>query len=279
MVTLIVASLVLLSLGFAESSSGPLHGAQRGVASLLAPLEDVANRALKPGRDAINWFDETFQAKGENADLKSEVASLREQLAKSQSAQAENKSLRKLVGLDRSAPIAEYNPVTTSVIGRSPTIWYSTVTIDSGSSSGIEENDAVIAADGLVGRISAVAHSSAQVELITDHRNAVSARVLPSGPEGIIEPEAGDPTTLLLDFIDSDQKIKQGDKLVTAGWSDGKISSAYPPGLLIGTVSQATPGERGAFQSIHVDPYVDMRELDQLQVLTGGPVRPGVPKQ
>ncbi|CAN5644366.1 rod shape-determining protein MreC [soil metagenome] len=276
--TLIVASLVLLSLHFGESDSGPLHGAQRGVASLLAPLEDVANRALKPGRDAINWFDDTFKAKGENEDLKAEVASLRGQLAKAQGAEGQNDDLRKLLGIDKSPAVAEYDPVTASVIGRSPTIWYSTVTIGAGSSSGVEVNDAVIAADGLVGKISAVAHSSAQVELITDHRNAVSAKALPDGPEGIIEPEAGDPSTLLLDFIDSDQKIKQGDDLVTAGWSDGRISSAYPPGLLIGKVSQSTPDEQDSSQSIHVEPYVDMRELDEVQVLTGGPTRPGVPK-
>jgi rod shape-determining protein MreC len=277
-VTLIVASLVLLSLHFSESGSGPLHGAQRGVASLLAPLEDVASRALKPGRDAINWFDETFKAKGENDELHAEVASLRSQLAKAQQAQGENDDLRKLLKLDGSSAAAEYDAVTARVIGRSPTVWYSTVTIDAGSGDGVEVNDAVVAADGLVGRISAVAGGSSEVELITDHRNAVSAKVLPDGAEGIIEPEAGDPGTLLLDFIDSDQKIKQGDKLVTAGWSDGRISSAYPPGLLVGEVTQTTPGEQDAYQQIHVDPFVDMRELDDLQVLTGGPARPGVPK-
>jgi rod shape-determining protein MreC len=276
---LIVASLVLLSLTYSESGSGPVHGAQRGVASLLAPLENVASQALKPARDAINWFDETFKAKGENDDLKAEVASLRAELAKSQQAQGENDDLRKLLHLDASAAAAEYDAVTARVIGRSPTVWYSTVTINAGSGDGVEVNDAVVAADGLVGKISAVAGGTSEVELITDHRNAVSAEVLPGGGvQGIIEPEAGDPGTLLLDFIDSDQKIKQGDKLVTAGWSDGRISSAYPPGLLIGEVSQTTPGEQDAYQQIHVEPYVDMRELGDVQVLTGGPARPGVPK-
>ena len=116
LVTLIVASLVLLSLHFSESGSGPLHGAQRGVASLLAPLEDVASRALKPGRDAINWFDETFKAKGENDELKAEVASLREQLAEAQQAEGENDDLRKLLKLDRSPAAAEYDAVTARVL-------------------------------------------------------------------------------------------------------------------------------------------------------------------
>ena len=62
MVLLIVAALVLLSTRFSESDGGPLHSMQRAVASVFGPLEEGATRALKPVRDLINWFSETFQA-------------------------------------------------------------------------------------------------------------------------------------------------------------------------------------------------------------------------
>ena len=74
LVALIVLSLVLLSSHFSEADSGPLHTIQRGVATVFAPVGEVAERALKPGRDLINWFDETFDARGENEDLQAEVA-------------------------------------------------------------------------------------------------------------------------------------------------------------------------------------------------------------
>jgi len=131
--------------------------------------------------------------------------------------------------------------------------------------------------DGLVGRISDVTRGTAQVTLITDHRSSVSARVLPDGPSGVVEPEVGDPDDLLLDFIDNDETDLEGKILVTAGWSNGQVSSAYPPGLEIGRVSEAEPGEQESFQRVHVDPFADLRELDFVQVLTGGPERPGVP--
>ena len=128
LVVLIVAALVLLSTQFSESQGGPLHSMQRAVASVFAPLEEGATRALKPARDLINWVDETFQARGQNSDLHSQVQQLRTQLATAQGAEGENQQLRKLLGLDRQGTLAGYKPVTARVIGRSPTVWYSTVT-------------------------------------------------------------------------------------------------------------------------------------------------------
>jgi rod shape-determining protein MreC len=279
LVGLLVASLVLLSISFSEAQSGPLHSIQRGVSAVLSPVEEGASRALKPARDLINWFGETFDARGENDQLRSEVQELRAEVADAQSAVGENEQFRKMLELDDSdAALGEYKRVTGRVIGRSPTVWYSTVTIDVGSSSGVEVNDAVITGDGLAGRISDTTRGSAQVTLITDHRSAVSAKLLPDGPDGIVEPEVGDPEDLLLDFIDTNEDIKEGTILVTAGWSDGRISSAYPYGIEIGRVAEATVGEQETFQQVHVEPFADIRDLDYVQVLTGGPARPGVPK-
>jgi rod shape-determining protein MreC len=278
-VTLVVISLMLLSLRFGEGEGGPLHGVQRGVASVLTPVAEGAERALKPIRDLVNWFDETFDARGENEDLRDQLAEARSRLAEAESAVGENEEFRKLLALDREAPAAEYEPQTARVIGRSPTVWYSTVNIDKGSSSNVEVNDPVINGDGLVGRITDTTPGSAQVTLITDHRSAVSASLLPDGPSGIVEPEVGDPDDLLLDFIESDEEVKEGQTLVTAGWSDGEISSAYPYGLEIGEVSETSVGDSETFQRVHVEPFADMRNLDWVQVLTGGPERPGIPSE
>ena len=277
LVLLVVAALVLLSTQFSESEGGPLHSMQRAVASVFGPLEEGATRALKPARDLVNLVDETFNARGENEDLRSELQELRTQLAQAQSAEGENEQLRNLLDLDRQGALAGFTPVTARVIGRSPTVWYSTVTIDKGSSAGVKTNDPVVTGDGLAGRITDVTQGTAVVTLITDDRSSVSARVLPEGPEGVAEPEVGDPSDLLLDFIDKSQVIRRGQILVTAGWSNGAISSAFPPGIPIGKVSETAVGEQQAYQRVHVTPYADIRELDFVQVATGGPKRPGVP--
>jgi rod shape-determining protein MreC len=245
---------------------------------VLGPLEEGATRALKPARDLVNWFDETFKARGQNEDLQAEVRDLRTKLAEAQSAEGENQQLRDLLGLDRRGTLAGYTPVTARVIARSPTVWYSTVAVDKGSDDGVKVNDPVVTGDGLVGRVTEVTGGAAEVTLITDSRSAVSARVLPDGPDGVAEPEVGNPSELLLDFVDKDQTIHQGEMLVTAGWSNGTISSAYPPGIPIGEISDTAAGEQQAFQRVHVTPFADIRGLDFLQVATGGPNRPGVPR-
>ena len=278
LVGLIVLSLVLISAHFTEADSGPLHAVQRATATALSPLEKVGSEALKPARDLVNWFDETFEARGENEDLRAEVTSLRAQLAEAQAALGENEELRALLDFDRSDVLAGYlpafKPVTARVVARSSADINATITVGAGSGDGVQLDDPVVTGDGLVGRVSAVTPSSAQVQLITDHRNAVSAKVLPDGPQGIVEPEAGDPDQLSLDFVDNEERLEVGQILVTAGWSAGEISSAYPYGIRIGAVADAS-GADEEFQQVTVEPFADLADLENVQVLTGGPERPG----
>jgi rod shape-determining protein MreC len=276
LVVLIVLALILVSATFSEPRTGPLHTMQQGVASVFAPLEEGASRALKPARDLVNWVSETFDARGENSELKEDIQRLRDKLAKLQNAQAENAQLKELLGIDREGTLADYEPITTRVVGRSPTVWYSSVTIDAGSGDGVAVNDPVISGDGLVGRITDTTRLTSEVTLITDSSSAVSARVLPNGPDGVAEPEAGDPNVMLLDFINKSAQIHRGQMVVTAGWSNGTISSAFPPGIPIGEVRDTTIGQQETYQDIRIEPFADMQTLDYLQVATNGPERPGV---
>jgi len=274
LVLLVGASLVLLTSTFG-GGGGPFLTFQHGVATALGPLEEGANRALKPARDLVNWFHETFQARGENDQLKAEVRSLAIRKAKYEQALGENRHFRNLLQLDGSSAVAAYKPVTARIIGRSPTVWYSTVTLDVGSGAGVQVNDPIVTGDGLVGRVSAVTRGTSEVTLITDHTSAVSAKVLPDGPEGVVEPEAGNPNVLLLDFIDRSAKIHQGQLVVTAGWSNGQISSAYPYGLRLGRITQANSGVGQTYQRVALRAFADLRGMDYVQVLTHGPKRPG----
>jgi rod shape-determining protein MreC len=267
LVLLVVAALVLLSTQFSERESGPLHSMQRAVASAFGPLEEGASRALKPARDLINWVDETFQARGENDDLRSELQQLRTQLAQAQSAEGENKQLRELLSLDRQGTLAGYTPVTARVIGRSPTVWYSTVTIDKGSSAGIAVDDPVIAADGLAGRISQVTRGTAQVTLITDANSSVTARIQPGGATGVVEPNVGDPRDLQLNFVERGEEIHDGEMVVTAGFSAGDLGSLFPPGIPIGEVTESSLEEQQAYQRVHLRSFADLRDMEFVQVL------------
>ena len=50
---LILGSFLLLTITYGQSSGG----LQRGVSTIFSPLQTVADRALKPARDLVGWFD------------------------------------------------------------------------------------------------------------------------------------------------------------------------------------------------------------------------------
>jgi rod shape-determining protein MreC len=258
----------LLTITYGHSSGG----LQRGVSTIFSPLQSVADRALKPARDLIGWFDKTFDARGENSRLKSELVTVRRQAVAGQEALQENTQLRKLVELDGGPALAEsaYEPITGRVIARSPTVWNSTVTVDVGSGDGVRVDDPVISGDGLVGLVASTEGGSAQVTLITDHASAVSAKVVPEGVQGVIRPDVGDPEDLVLDFIDSTRPVHGGQTVVTSGWRAEGLASLFPPGLPVGEVTSASIVEQEASQQVHLRPYADIANLDLVQVLTGG---------
>lgn len=262
-----IGSFALLTITYGRGSDG----FQRGVSGVFSPVQDVADRALKPARDLVNWFDETFEARGENSRLQSEVETLREQVVGAGAALSENAQLRELLRLDRGGAIPSgYEPVTGRVIARAPSVWYADVTIDVGSGDGVEVGDPVVNGDGLIGTVSAVTGGSAKVMLIADHESRVTAKVVPSGVQGVIRPEIGEADDLVLDFIDSSKLVGQRQSVVTAGWRSGEFESRYPPNIPIGEVTRASIVEQEAIQQVHVRPYADLANLDLIQVLTGG---------
>jgi rod shape-determining protein MreC len=265
---LIIGSFLLLTLTYGQGSGG----LQRSVSTIFSPLQSVADRALKPARDLVGWFDKTFEARGENSRLEAELVTVRRQAVAGQEALQENAQLRTLLELDRGPALAEsaYDPVTGRVIARSPTVWSSAVTIDVGSGDGVEVDDPVISGDGLVGLVASTQGGSAQVTLITDHSSAVSAKVVPGGVQGVIRPDVGDPEDLILDFIDSTRDVHGGQAVVTSGWRAQGLASLFPPGLPVGEVTSAPIVEQEASQQVHLRPYADIANLDLVQVLTGG---------
>ena len=77
LVVLVALSLTLLTAYFGESSSGGLHSVQRGAMEVLAPIQEGANRVVKPFRDLFGWFGSTLDAKDERDKLKKERDALR----------------------------------------------------------------------------------------------------------------------------------------------------------------------------------------------------------
>jgi rod shape-determining protein MreC len=265
----VALSVALLTAYFGESGGGFLHALQRGAQEALAPIETGASRALKPVRDLFGWFGDTLDAKDENERLKREVERLRGEVARGQTARRDARQLRGLVGLQRGDTFPQgTKPVTARVIARSPTVWFSSVKIDKGTSDGVRVDQPVVASGGLVGKVTSVSGGSAHVTLLTDASSAVSAQVMPEGANGIVKPEVGNPRDLLLDFVEKGRRVTEGTTVVTSGFASSRVESLFPRGIPIGTVTEVDLDEIELYQRVHIRPFADLRRLDWLQVLT-----------
>ena len=263
---LVVLSLILLTAYFGEASGGGLHSVQRGFLTVVSPIQNGANKALKPVRDLIGWFGDTLHAKGQRNELRKQVDRLRRQLVADEAEKHGYHELTALLRLDNQLSIADYHPVAATVVGKSPSVWYSTVTIDKGESSGVHVNDPVINDEGLVGKVAQVASDGAQVTLITDSSVGVSARIGSSGATGIVQPKVGEPNDLLLQYLPANARANRGEYVVTSGTISSPDDSLYPPGIPIGQVTQVD--EESAYRSVNVHPLADLHNLDVVQVLT-----------
>ncbi len=266
---LVACCLILLTAYFGETGSGALHGVQRGTSEVLNPIQEGASKALKPIRDLFGWFGDTVAAKGQVAELRRERDRLRSEVLQNEVRSADYDRLSKLLQLNGALGLKALGPKTGRVIFQSPTVWYATIRVDKGSDDGVRLLQPVVNEEALIGRVTQVFGSSAQVTLITDAKTKVPARAGRRGEFGIVEPSsAGNPTDLVMRFTRPGAKISVGDRVVTRGTEpEDRQRSLYPVGLPIGRVTRIAD-EGTDTQEIHLRPYADIRSLDFVEILT-----------
>jgi rod shape-determining protein MreC len=274
---LVASSLILLTAYFREPAGGALHNVQRGILEVVSPIQDGASRALKPVRDLFGWVGDTVSAKGDLKDARRDRDQWRSTAIHLQAQERENAQFRGLFGLDQSpTSLKPYQPVTARVMGQSPTLWYAKITIDKGSSSGIEADMPVIASDGhggddsgLIGKVESSTGNAAIVRLITDSSVSVSARTVGNTAQGVVEPSPGNPRDLILRYVAKNDTPDIGQVVATSGTvsKTDDLDSIYPPDLPIGRITRID--DQGApNQTPHLRPFVDLRRVQWVQVLT-----------
>jgi rod shape-determining protein MreC len=264
---LVLLSLVLITVYFREPAGGGLHDVQGTGATVLRPFEVAANRVAAPFRDTYGWFSGLIHAKSENARLRAQLDKLRAEAIQNANAATQVNELRRelhYVGLSRFPQ--DYTAVPTDVISAPASEFQQQVGIAAGSSRGIRVNDPVVTVDGLVGKISQVSSDTAEVTLLTDPENDVSAVDVKTHAAGLVSHGEG-PSTLTLDRVQKSQTLHEGDTIVTQGFKQGPLTSIYPYGIPIGTVSGATNSEVDLYWNAQVAPFAHLDSLRSVLVL------------
>ena len=185
----------------------------------------------------------------------------------------ENERLRGLLGLKEQVG---YASIAARVIARDSSVWFNTVTINRGSSTGIELNMPVVTAGGIVGRVISLSPVTAQVMMITDEKAAAGAivgQLSESGALGSVN-GLGENGLIEMRYVSGLQKVEVGDSILTTG-QDG----IYPPGLNVGTVVQVRPGTATQAHQIIIKPGAKLDQLEEVAVLLYRPPQRPAPDQ
>jgi rod shape-determining protein MreC len=263
---LVLLSLILITISFRQPTGGVLHRVEAAGATVLRPFEVAAERVARPFRDVYGYFAGLVHVKEENSRLKQEVNQLRQQALQGESAQQQNRDLRaQLRFIDSPLFPSDYSAVNTRIISWA-TEFDQQVMIAAGSDSGIVQDTPIVTRDGLVGRVTDVTGSGAQVTLLTDENSAVPARDEKTGAIGLVRHGQGE-GSLLLDFVRKESNIQKGDVIVTAGRVSSKYPSLFPGGIQIGVVTSVGQSDTALYKQIQIEPYVDFSTLDAVTAL------------
>lgn len=153
------------------------------------------------------------------------------------------------------------------VISRDASTWWNTVKINRGFEDGLETDQPVLTEVGLVGKVTTVTKNESIVVLITDETCRVAAKVEGTREQGILSgmriQDSGTSGELQLNFLTKNATLEPGQKVYTAGISNG----VFPSGILIGKVKEFRT--RALDGQALVEPAVDIAQTEDVFVVVG----------
>lgn len=144
--------------------------------------------------------------------------------------------------------------VPAKIIQREPVSFLDNFVIDKGASDGIAKDMAVISHSILVGQIDEVYEHSSRVVLITSKDSIIQAMLQDSRAKGILR---GGLSGLFLENIVSDAEYKDGENIITSG-----LGGELKQGILIGKAVKAGSSGTGLFETVAVEPLIDLTKLE-----------------
>ena len=254
----LLAALIVFSLNIPHNREA--NSIERVVLSVLTPVFQPAYKLSGFIEDVWDGYIRLVDAHRENIRLRGDVRALNERVRDSSELLLANQRLERLLDMKKNVSMPT---VTAEVVGEDATSWFRTLILNRGSSSGIREGMAVIAADGIVGQIVKVAPSTSRVVLLTDHASGIAATIQRSRARGVVKGKAEMLCTL--EFTTREEDVKVGDLVVSSG-----IGGVFQKGLPIGEVTMVKRGEYGIFQTVSIRPSVNLAHLEEVFIVQNG---------
>ncbi|HKG48148.1 MAG TPA: rod shape-determining protein MreC [Pyrinomonadaceae bacterium] len=274
LVALLVANLVIMAVD-ARNADGSHKVLRVWTQSFASPLQNASSKATGATSGFFQQIWNFRSTAKENEQLKERLAQIETELHTARQATAENERLQALLNLKEQTNTTS---IPARVIARDPSVWFNTITINRGSSSGVQVNMPVVTAGGIVGRVITVGPWSSQVMMITDEKagaGAVVGQLGQSGALGSVRGRADLGVGLIeMRYVSGLEKVELNDYVMTTG-QDG----IYPPGLNIGRVVEVKPGTTTQAHQILIQPGAQLDRLEEVAVLLYHPPPRSTPEQ
>jgi rod shape-determining protein MreC len=260
LIGLLLANVVIMAID-ARDSQGQQQIVRVWTQTVATPVQNVSSKA---GGATSNFFRQIFSFRSiaaENEQLKQRVTQIESELHNARLQAAENERLKGLLDLRNQST---YQTLPARVIARDPSVWFNTITIDRGTSSGVKINMPVVSATGIVGRVITVSPWASQVMLVTDEKAGAGAVVGQLGESGALGSVRGRPDLGLIEmrYVSGLEKVTLGDYVMTTG-QDG----IYPPGLNVGEIVDVKNGTATQPHQILIRPGARLDRLEEVAVL------------
>ena len=237
--TVAAVCLLLLTL----QMRGNTAGASDVLAVVTTPIQSALARVNRTTVGVWSTYREWKNVRAENRRLREEA-----------------QRLRRLLALKEAMPLATLSG---EIIAREWGGWVRSLTVNRGRSDRITRLTAVIAPDGLIGRVVDVRPGASIVQVLTDPASTVGVVVVRTRTQGIVE---GEPRgTLRLKYMARDGSgIQVGDLVVTSGGG-----GLFPRGIPVGRVRAIDDRGSALFHYAQLIPSVDFARIDEVLLIVG----------
>jgi rod shape-determining protein MreC len=238
-----------------------LTAIDRALLRISAPVEYFVSAVARGVSSLLSGYVYLVDVKQDNNKLAYENARLRSDVRRLSTAEAENRRLRRLVGLRETAKAETVSAV---VIGKDITEYFRVahLVLDN-AAPGIRPNMPVISLDGTVGTVQRVAGERVDVQLTVDSGFGVDVVVERTGARGFVR-GVGDLSRYVVrvEYVQRTDEVQQGDVLVTSGYG-----CRFPKGIPVAKVTEVVKRDFGIYQQVEAEPLVDFSRLDEVLIV------------
>lgn len=260
-VILIIACLVLLALYLNQENNNPISFLQRTALSVFSPAQKAVNSLITPVRNSWKAISHLSTLEENNLKLQKQVNSMKKGEIEIEEVKKENERLRSLLAFKKKI---KYESLPASIIGISNSP-QSIIVIDKGRDNSINKLMPVLAEEGLVGKVTLSINHASQVQLLTDPKSSVGARVNRTGAVGIVEGDIGG--RIFLKYLPKNSRVKVNDIITTSG-----LGGIFPKDVLIGKVVSVKTDPGSEEPLVEIKTAVNFSRLDQVFVITNPPI-------